>query len=111
MFQPEEIVRDNYGFWIHSVLKPLDEGDRIEDLPEAEGMEFSYIAFEDDASPEIQQMYEDGCNMSKPNISWTDAIKAWHPEENLGDGWFLIAIYDTEDGPYSAFARQAWLQV
>jgi hypothetical protein len=104
MFQPEKLERDKYGFCFHSVLDRLEEDQPIEALPEAVGMEFAYVEFFDDAPAELQKIYDEaGDPMSK--VMWEDAVKAWNPTPPEGGGWFLIAIYDTEDGPYACFAR------
>lgn len=29
----------------------------------------------------------------------------WHPE-SIGNGWFLVLVLDTEDGPIAVYARR-----
>jgi hypothetical protein len=104
MLQPETVERDKYGFWLHSVLLKLEEDQPIDGLPEAEGMEFSYVEFFSDAPEELTEMY-DAAGDPSSSVMWEDAVRAWQPTPPEGEGWFLIAVYDTEDGPYACFAR------
>lgn len=32
-------------------------------------------------------------------------VTAWEPTRPPGDGWFLLTIGDSEDGPFATFAR------
>lgn len=32
-------------------------------------------------------------------------VRGWKPEPPAGDGWRLISVFDTEDGPYALFVR------
>lgn len=107
MFQPEEVERDKYGFWYHSALKESQEED-ITKVEGAEGMEFKFVSFESDASDELQGLYERGSTLNVNDTSadgWVDAVRAWEPTKPEGDGWFLFAIYDTDDGPHACFTR------
>jgi hypothetical protein len=43
---------------------------------------------------------------------WYDAAlddcSGWSPAPPAGEGWLLLEIYDTEDGPYAMFGRDAY---
>jgi hypothetical protein len=96
MFQPEKVERDVYGYWFHSAVRDSEEDQPINELPGAEGMEFRYVSFDNDASEKMQRRYfeDDEFNISD-----------WNPTKPEGDGWFLLCIYDTEDGPHACFTR------
>lgn len=96
MITPETVKRDGYGYWFHSAVRDSEEDQPIDELPCAEGMEFSYVSFDSDASEEMQRRYfeDDSCDISD-----------WNPTKPEGDGWFLLCVYDTEDGPYACFTR------
>lgn len=96
MYGPEEIKRDQDGHYLHSAIADLEEDTFISKHPASEGMEYKFLAFEDDASEEVIKQYFDA---GGPDLS------SWNPTPPTGEGWFLVAIYDTEDGPSSAFAR------
>jgi hypothetical protein len=107
MFNPEPIIRDQDGFWLHSVLRAAEE-QCIDDLPESEGMEFHYVDFENDAPQELKEIWEQATRFlfdGDDEILFADAIAPWEPTPPEGEGWFLIGIYDTEDGPYACFTR------
>lgn len=95
MIYKEPIKRDQFGFFFHSVLDNLAEETPITSLPEAEGMIFYYVAFDNDVSEEVLDKY---IASGSPDVSF------WEPT-SPGDSYFLIAIYDTEDGPYACFGK------
>jgi hypothetical protein len=67
-------------------------------------MEFRYVEFYDDAPAPLLEKYENGGSPWSSD-TWEDAVKAWQPTPPEGEGWFLLTVYDTEDGPYACFAR------
>ena len=97
LLAPREIVRDEDGWLDHPALPTCDEGVNFGDLLGAFGLETYFRAMEGDAWQEVEDRYfehgEAGC------ADWTPTL----PD---GDGWKLLAIYDTEDGPYAMFARE-----
>jgi hypothetical protein len=99
MLTPERVRRDRYGFWLHPLLGRLREGQQITDLEEARAMELCFRSFELDAPRDLLGLYH------SVRGDWARAVRAWQPTEPEGAGWFLVAVYDTEDGPYACFAR------
>lgn len=95
MINEEPVIRDKYGFYFHSIIGNLPENAPITTLPEADGMIFEYVALENDVSEEVLDKYLESNN---PDISF------WQPT-SPGNGFFLIAIYDTEDGAMACFAK------
>jgi ribosomal protein L12E/L44/L45/RPP1/RPP2 len=96
LLAPREIVRDADGWLDHPALPVCDEGVRFDALLGAFGLETYFRAMDGDISPEEYDRYYDeqgGCAV-------------WTPTPPEGNGWKLIAIYDTEDGPYAMFARE-----
>lgn len=104
MFKIEEIERDNQGWGCHSIVSRFrelleDENREVghwNEIPEAAGMEFSAVHLDDGGSAEnpIWEAY-----------SFNGDVSGWSPEPPPGDGWFLVDIADTEDGPMATFAR------
>jgi len=94
MLVPAEIDRDEYGYWLHPTLADIAVDTPITDHPAA-GMEFRFVAMGPDEGAVAHRYFEQG----DPDI--TD----WSPSAPDGEGWFVVAIYDTEDGPHCAFAR------
>lgn len=106
--KPAEIVRDKYGFWVHPVLdKYLREllGDR-EFTTESEhasmlihfNINVRCSAMEWDCTEELADKY-----WGEGDVN---AAKEWQPTPPKGDGWFLVSINDTDDGPVAWWAKE-----
>jgi hypothetical protein len=104
MFQPEEVKRDENGFWLHSAFNDTEEED-ITKLPVSQGMEFRFIDFFDDAPDDLQKRYDAAGVPFGSTEDWGDVLREWKPKTPIGSGWFIAGIYDTEDGPYACFTR------
>jgi hypothetical protein len=94
----EELVkRDEYGFWSHSVFDEFGDEEIIpEDWFTSRGVKVASVKFEYDAPEELQNdWFEDG----EPDCS------AWNPSRPEGDGWFVLSIHDTDDGPICVWAH------
>lgn len=102
MFQPEIVSRDKYGYWLHSVVAESLEDVPIPCLPQAADMEFSFVSFDTDAPELFQKRYFEEGN---------PGVTEWTPTTPEGDGWFLLGIYDTEDGPYACFTRPISIKI
>lgn len=101
LIQPVEVVRDEFGFWTHPDLPSFDEGDgekyhawRIE---QGIRTSLSLLEHEPDDHPAYVSYFEDSCL----------DISSWNPAPPAGEGWFLLAIHDTEDGPVFCWATRA----
>lgn len=105
MILPEEIVRDEYGFFYHSLVLKAEDETPFTELPGADAMEFFFISFDENASDELKEIYEKAGNPFGKQYDWSDAVKKWEPSMLASEGWFLLAIYDTEDGPNACFTR------
>ncbi len=90
MLEPEEVKFDKIGQWLHSAF--IDED--LDDTPFVDykcsaGMEFRFKCLEED----------------KWNPDGPTDLSRWAPIPPEGDGWFLVALTEGEDGPFAAFAR------
>lgn len=98
MIKPEEVVRDEYGFWTHSQYPEFETeyppAGEWEKWCNDNGIKPLFVAFDGDAPEELQAgWFEDGlCDCTK-----------WNPTPPA-DNAFLLSIHDTEDGPYAIFA-------
>jgi len=84
--------RDANGYvWHPDIPEPPTDDEEAELAPaiEALGFDVASVFFSDDASVDA----------SSPDAS------AWLPTPPIGDGWQLIAIFDTEDMPVATFVR------
>ena len=93
MFEPEKLpAPDDVGLFVHPDI-PGDEGDNVTDLCKALGFKVAVVSMEDDA-PELSDAWHETGDMTAP-ARWTPTPP--------GEGWILVAKYDTEDGPYAMF--------
>lgn len=99
---------DDMGFACHPDLDLLlrsESDDPVNDenayldekkLREA-GFEDHYVEFDGDCEDEaIRASYFDS----------GDGVVGWAPSKPDGDGWQLVAVYDTENGPYAMYVRR-----
>ena len=96
LLAPRAIVRDENGHLTHPDLPVCDEGVRYDDLLAVFGIEAAFVSMESDAPDEVTERYFES---GDPDCS------DWTPTLPDGDGWVLLEIYDTEDGPYALFGR------
>lgn len=98
LLAPRAIVRDEEGYLVHPDLPAADEGTRYDLLLEAFGLETAFVSMETDCKDEalLDRYFGDG----------DSDCSGWTPTPPAGDGWTLLEIYPTEDGPYAMFARR-----
>lgn len=97
LLTPFEIVRDDMGCFCHPALPATDEEVRADKLLAAFGLQSAFVCMEDecDDATLTESVFEGG------------SCAAWTPTTPKGEDWVLLAIYDTERGPYAMFARPA----
>lgn len=88
------LVRDQMGFGDHPDLPLLDEGMKPRAFFDALGIELKHTMAEDDLTLEAHEAMNDASN-------WSD----WTPRAPAGEGWKLVAIFDTEDGQAAWWLR------
>lgn len=88
--------RDEMGFGEHRELPVLDEGMKPGAFFDALGIELKYTMAEDDLTLEAHEAMNDASNWS-----------GWTPRAPDGEGWKLVAIFDTEDGQAAWWLRDA----
>lgn len=98
LLTPTTIDRDSLGHWYHPHLPDCDEGISYGDLLAVFGMEVTSVGMDGDAPEDVAKRYFE---QGGPDCS------DWTPTPPEGDGWALLAIFDTEDGPHALFARKA----
>lgn len=100
LIQPVEVQRDKAGFWYHPDIPDFDEGQETEYrawLAEQRLDTRSLsLEYENDTHPAYVKYFEVG----DPDCS------EWNPALLDGEGWWLLAIGDTEDGPVATWARR-----
>lgn len=98
------VVRDENGYWYH----PDAPWDEIEEQPIARyfkphGYEASCVLLQevmDEDEEPLKSYVENG----EVNVS------AWTPKLPEGEGWFLLCITDSEDGPFAMWLLRAGVE-
>ncbi|RQS85138.1 hypothetical protein [Burkholderia seminalis] len=94
---PRAIVRDEDGMLSHPAVPYLDEDVNYETFFAAFGIESAFVHMENDVDCDTYDKY---FASNSANCSF------WTPSAPTGDGWLLLEIYDTEDGPVALFVRE-----
>ncbi len=98
LFAPERLPQpDEYGFFLHPDIPDTKEDESIVSPLKALGYEAAFVGMDVDAPEALIDDYFDKNDLS--------AVKRWTPTRPQGEGWTLVAKYDTEDGPYAMFVR------
>ena len=94
---PRAIVRDEDGMLSHPAVPYLDEDVNYETFFDSFGIEAAFIHMENDVDGDTYDQY---FASNSANCSF------WTPTTPAGDGWLLLEIYDTEDGPVALYVRE-----
>lgn len=88
-------TRGEYGYCSHPALPAFPENTNHHMLLEAIGLAAAFVCMESDCKNEalMDQVWDGGSCLE------------WIPTTPAGEGWNLLEIYSTEDGPYALFAR------
>jgi hypothetical protein len=98
MFEIERLpAPDNMGFFFHPDIPGNDESDDVVALCKQIGFQAAFVSMDSDAPDDVIDAYGNG------DIAACSA--AWTPTKPDGDGWLLVAKYDTEDGLVAMFVR------
>ncbi len=94
---PRAIVRDQHGMLSHPGIPYLDEDVNYQTFFSAFGIESTFVCMETDVDGDAYDQYVES---NDPNCSF------WTPSAPAGDGWLLLEIFDTEDGPVALYVRE-----
>lgn len=87
---------DEMGFFHHPDIPGEAEGDDVRALCQAIGFNADVVALESDA-PVLSEAWHFDDDTTAP--------ARWSPTPPLGEGWVLVAKFDTEDGPHAMFVQ------
>ncbi|ULQ48361.1 dUTP diphosphatase (plasmid) [Flagellatimonas centrodinii] len=95
-----EVTRDASGMWMHPGFPwgVVGSANTLQETIEAMGLEMSCVLMEEDARMPLAQLYA-----TKLDVS---LCSQWAPSRPWGDGWFLVSIHDSEDGPCATWVRE-----
>jgi len=100
LIQPAEVQRDESGYWSHPDVPEFDEGSTSESRAwvAEQGLELAcvHLESESDDHPAYIAYF----------VNEEASCAAWEPPRPSGEGWFMLTIYDDEDGPLCWWARR-----
>jgi hypothetical protein len=100
LIQAAPVERDEDGNWWHPGMPEFEEGQEAEWKAwiEAQGLSISRSLLENEGLN--HPAYASYFDNENPDFS------AWVDEPPSGEGWFTLAIQDTEDGPVWCWVRR-----
>lgn len=97
--KPIEPQRDREGYWTHPDVPGIETSEQFNVWQAEQGFECSVVMLDSDdgvgSEDACQRYFEEGD---------TD-ILAWQPSKPEGDGWFIVSIHDTGEGPACLWIR------
>jgi hypothetical protein len=94
-FGPVEVKRDKDGWWYHPNIPDFGGGE--DPAP--------YIAWAKEQGLELKGWHLGDELDDHPYEDGASHCNGWNPVSH-GPEWFLMGIFDTEDGPYVQWARR-----
>ncbi|QOD84150.1 hypothetical protein [Chromobacterium haemolyticum] len=96
VFAPVEVQRDEYGQWVHPCIRWTREGFKTKEWLEGHGIETTCDWMENEENAdELFAIHEK-----------TGSFISWHPKPPKGEGWHMLALHDTDDGPIAWWYRK-----
>jgi hypothetical protein len=95
LIQPAPVERDENGWWYHPSIP--DFGGTEDPAP--------YKAWAAEQGLELKTWCMDSDLVWHPYFDGDGHCNGWEPE-SPGPEWFLMGIFDTEDGPHVQWARR-----
>jgi hypothetical protein len=98
LIQPVPVVRETDGWWHHPDLPMFeeDQGEESRELVKAQGLTIITAEMEYEVDTDNDPYFELG----------EGSCAHWEPSKPEGDGWFALAISDTDNGPACWWARR-----
>lgn len=93
LLAPPPIERDAMGLWCNPAMPVLDEAVNVQLFLLAFGLDCEFVMAESQVEMEA---YDAMCEAAD--------YRAWTPVPP-GEGWTLLSIHDTEDGPIASYVR------
>lgn len=96
--KPMEPQRNREGYWTHPDYRVCETSEQFNAWQAEQGFECSVVMLDGDdgiGAQDAGERYAEGD---------TD-ILAWQPSKPEGEGWFMVSIHDTEDGPVCVWIR------
>ncbi|WP_116827357.1 hypothetical protein [Pseudomonas syringae] len=90
-----EVTRDEGGYWYHPGIPDLDE-DHAAYKAWLDGQQLEVVGWHMDSDLESPPYWDEGAAN----------CLGCEPEAHSEPDWFLLGIFDTDDGPYAQWTRR-----
>lgn len=101
--EPVEVARDAEGWFSHPQYLTEPEWDDVETFTREEFDKYCTERCIETAVTEMEsddfEMHDRYCDEGQCDCS------AWEPSRPTGEGWFILSIHDSEDGPVCIWGR------
>ena len=94
---PVEPARDKSGYYCHPAVPDFDED------PNA----IANWVYEQQLTINTQLLFDEPTDSEAFDNYFNQGggAEKWQPDAPAGDGWFMLALFDTDDGPVCWWAR------
>ena len=97
--QPMEPQRNEGGWWTHPDMPVIETSEQFDEWQKQQGFQLCIVMLDGDAGDGAEEAYKTYLDGAVADCS------AWQPSTPEGDGWFIVSIHDTEDGPACIWIR------
>lgn len=99
LIEPAQVIRDENGMFQHPELPNFDEGDgeKCKQWIAEQGLQVKMVELEYHSDESVSERYFEAGDQD---------CSYWEPDRPDGEGWFCLAIHDTDDGPVCWWARR-----
>ncbi len=97
--QPMAVERSEDGWWTHPDMPVIETSEKFDAWQQDQGFQLCIVMLDGDAGDGTEEAYKTYFDAANADCS------AWQPSKPDGDGWFIVSIHDTEDGPACIWIR------
>lgn len=97
--QPMAVERSEDGWWTHPDMPVIETSVQFYEWQKQQGFQLCIVMLDGDAGDGTEEAYKTYFDAAVADCS------AWQPSNPDGDGWFIVSIHDTEDGPACIWIR------
>lgn len=97
--QPMEVARDEEGWWTHPDMPEVETSEQFNEWQSQQGFQLCVVMLDGDNGEGTEEAYKTYFDGAAADCS------AWKPSKPEGEGWFIVSIHDTEEGPACIWIR------
>ena len=97
--QPMAVERSEDGWWTHPDMPEIETSEQFNAWQAQQGFQLCIVMLDGDAGDGTEEAYKTYFDAANADCS------SWQPSKPEGDGWFIVSIHDSEDGPACIWIR------